>query len=97
MFWNERLGEFAQEVKVSVDLPLPVAELPLKVTARDGGGGASDAVQRDLLLPSKNAALQNALFGVLLDRFACCIGLVYANLCRHPSPPPSSCCHVLSF
>lgn len=67
MFWNERLGEFAQEVKASVGMPLPSAELSLKVTARDGGGGG-EAVQRELLLPSKNLALQNALLGVLLER-----------------------------
>jgi len=69
MFWNERLGEFAQEVKASVDLPLPIANLPLRVTAKDGNrGGGGEAVQRELLLPSKNAALQNALLGVLLER-----------------------------
>lgn len=68
MFWNERLGEFAQEVKASVGMPLPSAELSLKVTARDGGGGGGEAVQRELLLPSKNLALQNALLGVLLER-----------------------------
>lgn len=67
MFWNERLGEFAQEVKASVGMPLTSAELSLKVTARDGGGGG-EAVQRELLLPSKNLALQNALLGVLLER-----------------------------
>lgn len=84
MFWNERLGEFAQEVKVNVELPLPVAVLPLKITAQDGGGGASEAVQRDLVLPSKNAALQNALFGVLLDRFAFCTTCLH-QLYRNPS------------
>lgn len=70
MFWNERLGEFAQEVKATVVLPLPIAELALKVTAKDGGGGGGggEAVQRELLLPSKNLALQNALLGVLLER-----------------------------
>lgn len=69
MFWNERLGEFAQEVKASVNLPLPTAELPLRVTAKDGGGGGGgEAVQRELLLPSKNLALQHALLGVLLER-----------------------------
>lgn len=71
MFWNERLGEFAQEVKATVALPLPMAELALKVTAKDGGGGGGgggEAVQRELLLPSKNHALQNALLGVLLER-----------------------------
>lgn len=69
MFWNERLGEFAQEVKATVALPLPIAELALKVTAKDGGGGGGgEAVQRELLLPSKNLALQNALLGVLLER-----------------------------
>lgn len=68
MFWNERLGEFAQEVKATVAMPLPMAELALKVTASDGGGGGGEAVQRELLLPSKNLALQNALLGVLLER-----------------------------
>lgn len=72
MFWNERLGEFAQEVKASVNLPLPMAELPVRVTAKDGssggGGGGGEAVQRELLLPSKNLALQQALLGVLLER-----------------------------
>lgn len=68
MFWNERLGEFAQEVKVSVNLPLPMAKLPLRVTAKDGSGGSGEAVQRELLLPSKNLALQNALLGILLER-----------------------------
>lgn len=69
MFWNERLGEFAQEVKASVNLPLPAADLQLRVTAKDGsGGGGGEAVQRELLLPSKNSGLQNALLGVLLER-----------------------------
>lgn len=68
MFWNERLGEFAQEIKATVGLPLPAAELAFRVTTKDGGGGGSGPVQRDLLLPSRNAALQNALLGVLLDR-----------------------------
>lgn len=68
MFWNERLGEFAQEIKAMVELPLPIAELPLRVTAQDGGSGGGEAIQRDLLLPSKNLALQNALLGVLLER-----------------------------
>lgn len=67
MFWNERLGEFAQEVRASVELPLPAADLPLRVTAKDSSGGG-EAVQRELLLPSKNPALQNALLGVLLER-----------------------------
>eukprot|EP00903_Cladosiphon_okamuranus_P009303 g8875.t1 len=69
MFWNERLGEFAQEVKASVNLPLPIANLPLRITAKDGSGGGAEAVQRELLVPSKNLALQNALLGVLLERF----------------------------
>lgn len=69
MFWNERLGEFAQEIEASVGMPLPIAELPLRVTAKDGSSGG-EAVQRELLLPSKNLALQNALLGVLLER--CC-------------------------
>lgn len=69
MFWNERLGEFAQEVKASVSLPLPAADLQLRVTAKDGsGGGGGEAVQRELHLPSKNPGLQNALLGVLLER-----------------------------
>ncbi|CAM9982318.1 unnamed protein product, partial [Ectocarpus sp. 13 AM-2016] len=51
MFWNERLGEFAQEVRASVKLPLPAADLPLRVTAKDSSGGG-EAVQRELLLPS---------------------------------------------
>ncbi|CAM9742155.1 unnamed protein product, partial [Ectocarpus fasciculatus] len=68
MFWNERLGEFAQEVRASVKLPLPAADLPLRITAKDSSGGG-EAVQRELLLPSKNPALQNALLGVLLERF----------------------------
>lgn len=67
MFWNERLGEFAQEIQAKVGMPVPEAELNLRVAAKDGGNG-SEAVRRELLLPSKNAALQNALLGVLLER-----------------------------
>lgn len=72
MFWNERLGEFAQEVKASVGMPLPSAELSLKMAKKDAGGGSGsgggEAVQRELVLPSRNIALQNALLGVLLER-----------------------------
>lgn len=68
MFWNERLGEFAQEVKATVGLPVPIAELSLRVSPKDSGGGGGEAVQRELHLPSKNMALQNALLGVLLER-----------------------------
>lgn len=82
MFWNERLGEFAQEVKASVNLPLPVANLPLRITAKDGSGGSGEAVQRELLLPSKNLALQNALLGVLLERYVNPLVLL-----AHPSLP----------
>lgn len=67
MFWNERLGEFAQEIKASVGLPLPTAQLTLRMTASDGGAGG-EVTQRELILPSKNLALQNALLGTLLER-----------------------------
>lgn len=92
MLLNERLGEFAQEIKASVDLPLPAAEVSLHITARDGGGSSSHAaVQRDLLLPSKNAALQNALFGVLLERSATStLGHLTADIIRIDDKPTSA-------
>ncbi|CAM9334154.1 unnamed protein product [Discosporangium mesarthrocarpum] len=66
MFRHDRLGEFAYEVNAIVDLPVPLAILPLWVPAEDMSGGA---IQRELMLPSKNPTLQNALYGVLLERF----------------------------
>ena len=70
MFRNDRLGEFAQEVRATVGMPLPIAKLALRVTDKDGSGaeGGQQTVQRELLLPSKNLALQHALLGVLLER-----------------------------
>lgn len=69
-FWNESLGEFAQEVRATVGMPQPIANLSLRVTAKDDGadGDGGGAVQRELLLPSQNLPLQNALLGVLLER-----------------------------
>lgn len=66
-FWNESLGEFAQEVRVTVGMPQPIAELSLPVSANDDGGGGG-AVQRELMLPSRNLQLQTALLGALLER-----------------------------
>lgn len=61
------MGEFAHEVRVTAGMPQPIAELPLQVTANDDDGGGG-AVQRELMLPSKNLPLQTALLGVLLER-----------------------------
>lgn len=78
MFWNERLGEFAQEVQASVGLPVPMAQLGLRVAAKDGGS-SGEAIQRELLLPSKNMALQNALLVTLLERLVVCTSFFFSE------------------
>ncbi|CAM9548186.1 unnamed protein product [Chrysoparadoxa australica] len=64
MFEHPRLGEFAHEVIATVDAPTAVAVLDVKVTAEEAKG----SLQWNLLMPSKNLALQGALTS-LVERY----------------------------